>query len=172
MSLDEAHQAELWWEWAPTRRGPGVIYLYSDVHGRRSRRHWMTREGALNGERRKAPSSTRKMRVDGEFLDSADVSVVLAAWQCSNLLLPKCRCPSSARAWPRLLVVSLCAPPDKKLHTGLCLSGENPRVRFPPATPTRRRAGRATRAFGLMCHFPRVASWPPPGHPFQPCHLR
>ncbi len=70
-------------------------------------------------------------------------------------------------AWPRLLVASLCAPSDKKLNTGLCLCEENPRARFP--TPTRRRVGRATRAFGLtdMCHSPRVACWPPPGHAFQ-----
>ncbi len=85
--------------------------------------------------------------------------VVLAAWRCSNLLLPKCRCPSSARAWSRLLVASLCARSDKKLHTGLCLSGENPRARFP--NPTHRRASRATWALGLMCHSPRVASWSP-----------
>ena len=46
--------------------------------------------------------------------DSADVSAVLAAWRCSNPRWPKCRCPPSARAWSRLLVVSLCAPFDKK----------------------------------------------------------
>jgi hypothetical protein len=103
--------------------------------------HWMTREGALMGpgasggsqldamnedEWRFAAAAAAdlcgsspskrvvcRMKMDGEFLDSADPSgpCRVAMPQSS---LPKCRCPSSARAWPRLLAASLCVPSDKK----------------------------------------------------------
>ena len=104
-----------------------------------------------------------RMKMGGEFLDSADTrGPCRVAMQQSSL--PKCRCPSSAKAWPRLLAASLCGPSDIKLHTGLCLSGENPRARFP--TPTRRRAGRATWALGLMSQGSCATLRGSPGHVF------
>ena len=119
MSLEKAQEAELWWDRPPTRWGPGVIYLHSDVQGAPSRMHWMTRGarqwGASGGPQLDAtdedgwrvdevapppPLATSaalcRMKMDGEFLESADASgPCRVAMQQSSV--PKCRCPSSAK---------------------------------------------------------------------------
>ncbi len=63
VSLEKAHQAELWWERPPTRWGPGVIFdirctgraLYDALDGQGGRAY---------GERREPPSSTRWMHFE------------------------------------------------------------------------------------------------------------
>ena len=65
MSLEKAHDAELWWVRPPTRWGSGVIYSHSDVQGAPSRGHWTIMEGAPMGSMGRLPACVDAMDEDG-----------------------------------------------------------------------------------------------------------